>query len=63
MRRELKLPVDWGFSRMFLQFLMRSVPDSGRCVGPRMANMMMRAYRVGAGETEEVRKFIWAWWG
>lgn len=60
MRVGLKLRVDWVLQNVPPVPNKIVAPDTGRCVGSRMAHMMMRAHRVGAGE---VRKLVRAWQG
>lgn len=49
--------MDYGFSRTLLRFPSEIVvPDAGRCVGPGMADIVLRVYRVGVGAIEEVDK-------
>lgn len=62
-RLGMKLRVDWVLQNVPPVPNKIVAPDTGRCVGSRMAHMMMRAHRVGAGEIGEVRKLVRAWQG
>lgn len=58
MRVELKFRVDWGLQNVSPVPNAIVAPDTGRCVGSRMAHRMMRTHRGGAGEIGEVRKLV-----